>query len=84
MIAASFPESNHVLDKPPEMDRETCTALSVFVGQTPAPGACPVVISCWKLTKEELEQINKTGRVWLWVFGCGMPPVALETKNPFE
>jgi hypothetical protein len=82
MIPTSFDESNHVLDKPKDMAREQCDALSVFVGQT--QDGLPVVISCWKLTKEELEQINKTGRVWLWVYGAGMPPVSLTVENPFK
>lgn len=82
MIPTSFDESNHVLDKPQDMDRADCDALSVWVG--PTPQGFPVVISCWKLTKEELEEIQRTGRVWLWVFGVTMPPVALETAKPFQ
>lgn len=81
MIPASFDESNHVLDKPREMTREQCDPLSVFVGED--TNRVPVVISCWKLTKEELEEINRTGRVWLWIFGRTMPPVSLEIANPF-
>ena len=59
-----------------------CDALSVWRGLT--QGGQPVVISCWKLTKEELEEINKTGRVWLWVHGLTMPPVSLEVSHPFK
>lgn len=81
MIACSFAESNHVLDKPAGMSREECDALSVFVGNS-ADGK-PVTISCWKLTREELGELNRTGRLWLWIHGHGMPPVSLETKHPF-
>lgn len=77
MIATSFDESNHVLGRPPSMTDEQCDPLSVFMGND-------VVISCWKLTKEELEMINKTGRVWLWVMGDTMPPVALSVASPFR
>lgn len=82
MIPTSFDESNHVLDKPQDMDRADCDALSVWVGSTPQ--GFPVVISCWKLTKEDLEEIQRTGRVWLWVYGVTMPPVALGTAKPFQ
>ena len=44
----------------------------------------PVVISCWKLTKEELDLINKTGRVYLTVLGETMPPVALDVEKWFK
>jgi hypothetical protein len=81
MIATSFAESNHVIDKPQDLDRDQCDALSVYAGES-ADGL-PVMISCWKVTREELEQIQRTGRVWLWVFGRGMPAVALSGEHPF-
>jgi hypothetical protein len=43
----------------------------------------PVVISCWKVTQEELEEIQRTGRVWLMVYGVTMPPVVLCGVRPF-
>lgn len=81
MIACSFPESNHVLDKPPDMSYEECDPLSVWAGQS--SDHIPLVVSCWKLTKDELEEFQKTGRVWLTVIGRTMPPVALTVKSPF-
>lgn len=33
------------------------------------------VVSCWRLTKEELERVNETGVVWLWIAGKTHPPV---------
>jgi len=82
MIPTSFDESNAVLSKPADMTHEDCECLSVWVGRYADGG--PAIVSCWKLTREELEQINRTGRVWLHVFGPAMPPVALETKHPFK
>ncbi len=78
MVAASFDESNHVLARPQNMTAEECEPLSVHVSDDP-----PVVISCWKLTKEELEEINRTGRVWLWIWGRTMPPALLTIQSPF-
>ncbi len=81
MEAASFPQANTVLDPPPGMTLDDCTVLNVWRGIT--PDNIPVVVSCWKPSKEELEQIQKTGRVWLWVWGQTMPPVALDVDHPF-
>ncbi|AGH31346.1 hypothetical protein TVVG_00052 [Tetraselmis viridis virus SI1] len=30
--------------------------------------------SCWKLTPEELEEVKRTGKVWLGVLSAGAPP----------
>lgn len=80
-VPASFPESNRVLEKPPDMTADQCEALSI-ADVTYADGT-PGVISCWKLTREELEEINRTGRVWLIVLGHTMPPAAIEGIKPF-
>jgi len=82
MQPTSFDDSNHVFDKPPNMSYEECEALSVFVG--PDQTGQTVVISCWKPTKEELEEINKTGRVWCWHFGDMLQPHVLDGHNPFK
>lgn len=75
MIPASFDESNTVFSKPENMTDDECDPLSVLKGHDTNGNL--VVISCWKCTKEELEEINRTGRVWLTVYGGGMPPVSL-------
>lgn len=82
MEPSSFPEENLILDKPPGMSYDDCMALSVFQGEDSV--GQPVVISCWKPTKKELEEINRTGRVWLWIYGQTMPPAAVGGFNPFE
>jgi hypothetical protein len=82
MIATSFNESNHVLDKPPDMSYDECDPLCVWVGNNPA--GIPMVISCWKLTANELALINQTGKVWLTILGRTMPPSALSVQSPFS
>lgn len=79
MIACSFDESNAVLDKPEDMTCDQCDALSVARAET-SQGQ-PLVISCWKVTREELDEIERTGRVWLCVLGSTMPPVILTGKK---
>lgn len=84
MIPCAFAEENGVLEKPDSMSHEECTPLSVFVGQAFAQNVrYDVVVSCWKFTREELDELSKTGRLWLVVYGRGMPPVDLTTHSPF-
>lgn len=79
MVAASFAESNCVLARPDELTAEQCEPLSVFMGTC---GDLPLVISCWKLTGDELDEIVRTGRIWLLVVGGTMPPVSLQGFKP--
>ena len=39
-------------------------------------------ISCWKLSPEELEEVTRTGRIYLHVFGHH-PAVYVGGKEPF-
>lgn len=82
MEASSFDEANLVLQPPADMTVDECTPLNVWHGSY--PGGQPVVISCWKLTQEELEEFKRTGRIWLHVFGATMPPVYLGANHPFK
>lgn len=82
MIAASFDESNAVLGRPPSMTHEDCDPLSVLLTQMESGHPC--VVSCWKVTAEELAEINRTGRVWLMVLGETMPPVVVCGVKPIR
>ena len=82
MIATSFDEETNVLEKPPNMSVDDCEPLPVWRGLL--TNGLPVTISCWKFTKEEMEEIQKTGRLWLMVLGEGMPPVHLNGISPFK
>jgi hypothetical protein len=82
MVPTSFDEENLVLDGPPDMSADECAMLSVWRGFL--GDGNPVVISCWKPTKEELDEITRTGRVWLLVWGTTMPPVHLTGEKPFD
>lgn len=82
MVPTNFIESNKVFDKPLDMSRDECEALSVFKGQT--EDNQPVIISCWKPTVKELREINRTGRVWCYHYGNNLQPHALSGTNPFK
>lgn len=82
MIPSSFKESNHFLNPPDGMSLEDCDPLAVC--NTQDYKGFPVVISCWKLTQEELEEVIKTKRVWVGVLGHTMPPIWVDGQNPFS
>lgn len=69
------------------MTDEQCMDLKVWRGEAPhddAGNTYPAIISCWKLSKEDLDEINRTGVVWLSITGLGMPPVSVFGENPFK
>ncbi len=82
MIPAAFDQENGVLNPPIGMSSAECETLSVWRGVL--ENRMPVVITCWKVTKEELEEIQRTGRVWLTVMGTTMPPVIIEGASPWS
>lgn len=82
MIPTSFDESNDVLSKPEEMDDEECGCLAILRTKNEESGT-PVIVSCWKMSKEELAEITRTGRVWLTVAATTMPPACIDGLKPF-
>jgi hypothetical protein len=87
MLPTDFAERNFVFSKPTDMTDEQCSDLPVWKGDAPIDGAgntMPVIISRWQLSKEDLEEIQRTGCIWLSITGRGMPPVYLQTESPFE
>lgn len=82
MLPCDFPQRNHVFEKPKNMTDEQCFELPVFVGRNPE--GFPCIISCWRLSKEDLDEINRTGVVWLNVISNTQPPVSVTVETPFE
>jgi hypothetical protein len=82
VIATSFDEENAVLDPPAGMTNDQCESLSVWRGRLEKSGL-PAVVSCWKITDKEWEQMRQTGRIWVMVLGETMPPLIPLGKNPF-
>jgi hypothetical protein len=86
MLPTTFPQANKVYAKPEGWTDEQCSDLPVWQGQAPIDDhgtMSPTIISCWKLSKEDLEEIQRTGVIYLSISGTGMPPVSLFTENPF-
>jgi hypothetical protein len=74
-----FVEANQLMKKPQSMPE--CMDLKVWKGNQ--QDGTPVIISKWKPSKEDLEELNKGGDVYLYIIGNGMPPVSLQCNNPF-
>lgn len=80
-VPASFDESNAYLSRPASMTEDECDPLSI--AHVEANGI-EQVVSCWKLTADELAEVNRTGRVWLGICGVTMPPAWISGVSPFE
>lgn len=69
-----FPQQNANLTAP---------SGSPDVLDLPVHRANGMIVSKWRLTKPEIEEMARTGVVWLWVLGDRMPPVSIRTNDPF-
>ena len=86
-LPSNFPESNHVYHKPKDATDEQCMSLPCWVGNIPVDDKgtqWPVIISRWQFNKEEIDEIIRTGGIWLSVTGRELPPVAVFAENPFD
>lgn len=63
-----FEGANVVFQAPRGVPQEECGDLPVFRDSDQ-------IISCWRLTADEIEEVKRTGVVWLSVIGSGTPPV---------
>lgn len=81
MLPVTFEEQNLIFVKPGDMTEEQCGSLPVWAGKD-ADGV-PVIISCWQPSREDLQELMETGRLWLVVTGSVQPPVRITTENPF-
>jgi hypothetical protein len=82
MLPVDFAESNGVLGKPDCMTDEQCSDLPIhrFLDQE----NFPQIISCWQFSKEDLEEIRRTGKIWVQTVGITLSPFCLFTENPFQ
>ncbi|MCB1516095.1 MAG: hypothetical protein KDJ19_00545 [Hyphomicrobiaceae bacterium] len=66
--AVGFEGASSIFRAPPGMAQDECYDLQAFSdGQQ--------VISCWRLTAEELQEVQRTGVVWLSITGRTLSPV---------
>ena len=65
-----FEGANGIMMRPPDMTHEECRDLTVWRDGKQ-------IISCWRLTEDELKTVRQTGVVWLSIRGNTMPPVCV-------
>ncbi len=70
-----FKGSNKRYGPPLGVSEDQCKTLNTFNN-----GQC--IVSCWELTKEELEEINRTGKIFLSVWsGNTLFPVLVGSED---
>lgn len=79
----AFPESNLTLVGSPE-DRAAGTVLDLPTHRYRDLDGHPHVISCWKLSPDELAEIVRTGLVWFHSWGETHPPISIQGASPFR
>lgn len=65
-----FEGANFVFEAPP--GDNNCVDLETFIDAK--NGA---VISCWRLSDEELDEVKRTGVVWISVQSIPIPPITV-------
>ena len=75
-----FDGQNFDFKKPNSMTDDECGSLPCYVANGKHG---PTVMSRWKLTPQELYEINKTGTVWVITFGIPPQPVCILGEYPF-
>ena len=82
MIELDFKESNFTYRKPAHLQDDECCDLRVFKGNTVQ--GYPCIVSVWYANKEDLEALNAGKPIYLTLLSNEMPPVSMQTENPFE
>lgn len=76
-----FQQANDVLLPPENMTEEQCATLPIFRGKT-SDMISDCVVSCWQLSDEELEEVKRTGKVFVGALGKTHPPIFIMGKFP--
>ena len=80
-VPTSFEEETVVFGPPVGMTEEQ--VYSLCASQIEYDGD-PAIVTCWKVTKESLQALQKTGRIWVITTGAGLVPMIVQTDKPFD
>lgn len=75
-----FPDQSHVFRPPQSMEEGECGELPAIACVL---GDNVTYMSCWKLTPEELEEVQRTGVVWIGAVSM-QPPLIVAGIKPFK
>ena len=81
MLASDFPQRNALLGRPNDMTDEQCYTLPVHRYQDENKSWW--IVSCWRPNREELQEIIRTGQIWVHTRGETLAPFSLHGENPF-
>ncbi len=76
-----FPQSNFTFVAPEGM-MSSVLDLPVY-RQEGGVDSAPMIISCWRLNRDERAEVGRTGRVWLWIHSGAQPPVSVSGTHPW-
>lgn len=82
MQPVSFEESNCVYENVGGISINDIEVSAAFQGHT--NDGIPIVVTCWKMTKEELEEFQRTGRIWVLTLGHEIPIQQLFATKPLK
>jgi len=70
--------TNSILKAPPGQENEV---MDLPITRLQFDDDLSGVESCWELSKEELDEVTRTGRVYFTCMGDTHPPILLTTKS---
>jgi len=78
MRPIKFPDANASLSRPAGTAKDDCGLLPIHRTDDGR------IVTCWKLTDDDLKIIFETKQIWVQVMDSTMPPICLHTDNPFR
>lgn len=82
-IGVDFPESNFTLTGSPE-EQAAGTVYDLHAHRFRDLDNVPNIITAWRLSLEELEEVARTGIVWVRAVGETQPPMCIQGESPFK
>ena len=81
MIPTQFPQANKVFGAPKDLHEEQVRAIPAYLGTVEGGSVdgCPIVVTAWQPTLQEIADIVAGQPVFLSVIG-GLPPHFLTTR----
>ena len=79
MIPVTFEQYNVLMRGDSENTHEGLSMIEL-----PAYSDGQKMVTCWQLNKEDLDELNRTGKIWLTIFLPVHPPVWLDADCPIK
>jgi hypothetical protein len=82
MSPSDFTESNFRYAPPPDMEASQVSWIAAWRGEAKGGSVdgAPMIVTAWRPTEVELEQLLRGGVIFLTVMGTQLPPHYLSTS----